>query len=75
MKSTGADVEIYTLVIDYVGTALPIQKDGGVTMAKWEDGFCSNCKEYAIVEWNECGGEIVLSKYCPHCGSKMEDEA
>lgn len=42
-------------------------------MAKWENGFCSNCKEYAIVEWNECGGEIVLSKYCPNCGAKMED--
>ena len=42
-------------------------------MAIWENGFCSNCKEYAIVEWNECGGEIVLSKHCPHCGAKMED--
>ncbi len=30
---------------------------------------CSNCKEVAIFD---CNDEFVLSRYCPHCGAKMD---
>ena len=30
---------------------------------------CSNCKEVAILD---CNDEFVLSRYCPHCGAKMD---
>ena len=32
---------------------------------------CSNCKEVAIFD---CNDEFVLSRYCPHCGAKMDGE-
>ena len=32
---------------------------------------CSNCKEVAILD---CNDEFVLSRYCPHCGAKMDRE-
>ena len=33
------------------------------------DYQCSNCKEVAIFD---CNDEFVLSRYCPHCGAKMD---
>lgn len=41
---------------------------------KWENGFCSVCGEEAITEWNETGGELIESNFCPHCGAKMDKE-
>lgn len=31
--------------------------------------ICSVCKEEAVYD---CNDEFVLSKYCPHCGAKMD---
>ena len=31
--------------------------------------MCSVCKEEAIYD---CNDEFVLSKFCPHCGAKMD---
>lgn len=39
---------------------------------KWENGFCSLCGEEAITEWNETGGEVIYTNFCPNCGAKME---
>lgn len=44
-----------------------------IPRAHWEACFCSNCKSEAITEWSEAGGEILLTKYCPHCGAKMDE--
>ena len=38
----------------------------------WINGFCSKCGKEAITEWNDTGGELCLSDYCPHCGAKMD---
>ena len=38
---------------------------------KWENGFCSICGEEAITEWNETGGELIESNFCPNCGADM----
>lgn len=41
---------------------------------KWAmDGFCTVCGEEAITEWNDCGGELAFTKYCPNCGARMEE--
>ena len=32
--------------------------------------MCSVCKEEAIYD---CNDEFVLSKFCPHCGAKMDE--
>lgn len=46
-----------------------------VKRGRWdEDGFCTNCGKEALTEWNDCGGELALSPYCPHCGAKMDLE-
>ena len=41
-------------------------------VGKWIDGFCSECGEEAVTEWNDCGGELLLTRFCPNCGAKME---
>ena len=33
--------------------------------------MCSVCKEEAIYD---CNDEFVLSKFCPNCGAKMDEE-
>ena len=38
---------------------------------KWVGVFCSICGEEAITEQSDCGGDVVYSKYCPHCGAEM----
>lgn len=40
----------------------------------WIGHFCSECGEEAITEWNETGGELCLSNYCPNCGARMKSE-
>ena len=41
---------------------------------KWTmDGFCTVCGEEAITEWNDCGGELAFTKYCPNCGARIEE--
>lgn len=42
--------------------------------ARWANGFCTNCGEEAITEWDEYGGEHCLSRHCPHCGAQMDKE-
>ena len=42
--------------------------------ASWRDGFCTRCGEYAITEWSECGGDLLLTDFCPFCGAKMDGE-
>jgi len=40
---------------------------------KWnKDGFCTVCGKEAITEWNDCGGELAFTKFCPNCGARME---
>lgn len=40
---------------------------------KWtKEGFCSACGEECITEWNEVGGEQLLTPYCPYCGARMD---
>lgn len=34
--------------------------------------ICSACKEEAVYD---CNDEFILSKYCPHCGAKMDGGA
>ena len=36
-----------------------------------EDGCCSECGEMGLYNGNE---EIVRSRYCPHCGGKMDEK-
>lgn len=57
------------LVFEEVQFAQKERKKG-----KWIDGFCSECHEEAITEWNECGGEYALTRYCPNCGAEMRGE-
>lgn len=38
---------------------------------KWINGFCSECGEEAVTEWNDCGGELLLTRFCPECGADM----
>lgn len=42
--------------------------------ARWEDGRCTSCGEEAVTEWNEGGGEQLLTRYCPSCGADMRTE-
>lgn len=39
---------------------------------KWIDGFCSECHQEAITEWNDRGGEYAFTRYCPNCGARMK---
>ena len=41
---------------------------------RWNNGFCSVCGEEALTEWNDTGGEYAFTKFCPHCGAKMDLE-
>ena len=55
-------------IITNMPCAQPERKKG-----KWIDGFCSECHQEAITEWNDRGGEYALTRYCPYCGAKMEE--
>ena len=54
-------------------TPLPVQKHGH--WIKVEEGFtdmmCSECGELALLDLDR---DFVLSKYCPNCGAKMDEE-
>ena len=48
----------------------PIADAEPVRRGQWtEDGCCSECGEMGLYNGNE---EIVRSRYCPHCGAKMD---
>lgn len=41
-----------------------------VAQARWTESVeCSECGELALYNGNE---ELVRSRFCPHCGAKME---
>lgn len=54
-------------------TPLPIQKRGHWKQV--EEGFtdmmCSECGELALLDLDR---DFVLSKYCPNCGARMDEE-
>lgn len=54
-------------------TPLPIQKHGHWKQV--EEGFtdmmCSECGELALLDLDR---DFVLSKYCPNCGARMDEE-
>ena len=44
-----------------------------VVHGRWtRDKECSECGELALYNGNE---ELVSSRYCPHCGAKMDGES
>lgn len=44
-----------------------------VVHGRWtHDKECSKCGELALYNGNE---ELVSSRYCPHCGAKMDGES
>lgn len=57
-------------VIDMAIEALQAEPKHG----KWIGAFCSECGEEAITEWNETGGEMIYTSFCPNCGAKMDKE-
>lgn len=66
------DNEIFeadTTSLDMAIEALSAQKEG-----RWINVFCSECGHEAITEWNDCGGEMLLSNFCPNCGADMRRE-
>ena len=65
------------LLKEKTSDAVKKASEGVMPMAYWEetesDGHCSNCgkdRPWFIVDWQH---EPISTKYCPHCGAKMEN--
>lgn len=70
----------YSSVFDAIDN-LPVADVAPAIHAKWVEEYdfggssyyCSNCKEDALTKV-ETDYDYVCSKYCPHCGARMDKD-